>query len=61
MKSWKTTSAGALMILGAIAAVYFHEGPLTQDVVMGAATALIGGLGLIFAKDSNVTGGNIQQ
>lgn len=61
MKSWKTTSAGALMILGAIATVYFHNGPLTQEVVMGAATALLGGIGLIVAKDSNVTGGDIQQ
>lgn len=56
MKSWKTTSAGVLMIAGAIATVYFHSGPLTQEVIMGAATAFLGGIGLILAKDSDVSG-----
>jgi len=61
MKSWKTTSAGVLMILGAMATVYFHVGPLTQEVIMGAATAFLGGIGLIVSKDHNVTGGDIEQ
>lgn len=61
MKNWKTTSAGVLMILGAIAAYYFHEGPITQEVVMGCATGLMGGIGLIFSKDHNVTGGTTEQ
>jgi len=61
MKSWKTTSAGILAILGSIAAIYFHEGPITQEVFMGAAAGIITGIGLIAAKDGNVTGGNIQQ
>jgi hypothetical protein len=61
MKSWKTTTAGLVMILGAICTFVFHNGPITQELVMGAATGLLGGIGLIFAKDSNVTGGDIQQ
>jgi hypothetical protein len=61
MKNWKTTSAGILMMLGAIETVYFHVGPITQELVMGASTAFLGGIGLIVAKDNNVTGGNIEQ
>ena len=61
MKNWKTTSAGILMVLGAAATVYFHVGPITQELAMGAITAVLGGIGLIFSKDSNVTGGTTQQ
>jgi cytochrome c biogenesis protein ResB len=56
MKSWKTTSAGIIMILGAITGLLLHNGMFTQEVIMGAATAILGGIGLIFAKDSDVSG-----
>jgi hypothetical protein len=39
----------------------FHEGAYTQELVMGVATGVLGGIGLIFAKDNNVTGGDVQQ
>jgi hypothetical protein len=61
MKSWKTTSAGILMIAGAAVTLYFHEGKITQELAMGAITAVLGGIGLLFSKDSNVTGGTTQQ
>jgi hypothetical protein len=60
MKNWKTTSTGIIMIIGAIVAVIFTK-PLTQEVIIASATAVVGGLGLIFAKDNNVTGGTVEQ
>ena len=44
------------MILGAITGLLLHNGMFTQEVIMGAATAILGGIGLIFAKDSDVSG-----
>lgn len=60
-KSWKTTSAGVLMILGAIVGLYFayNNNLLNEGTVMTALTAIVGGIGLIVSKDSNVTGGNV--
>jgi hypothetical protein len=58
-KSWKTTSAGLLMIAGAIVGIVFAyiNKTLTEGVVMSAITAIVGGVGLMTAKDSNITGG----
>lgn len=59
MKSWKTTSAGIIAIAGAIVAFIFtaHD----QAAIMAEITALVTGVGLLFAKDSNVTGGTTPQ
>jgi hypothetical protein len=56
MKSWKTTSTGAIMIIGAICTLIFHNGPFTEQLIVGAATGIIGGIGLIFAKDFDQSG-----
>lgn len=56
-KNWKTTIAGVLVAVLA-AATYF--GWLTQDQSL-SITSLLTALGLIAAKDSNVTGGNVEQ
>lgn len=53
MKSWKTTIAG-LIVAGVALSIYM--GWITPDqgtAIMGAAAAV----GLVAAKDSNVTGG----
>ena len=58
MKSWKTTTAGVLAIVAAIAtelAASFDSDPLTVanwDIVIAATLA---GIGLIFARDNSVT------
>ena len=56
MKSWKTTSGGIAQILAAACAIFNKfksTGLLTID---GVDMALIlGGLGLIFARDNNVS------
>jgi hypothetical protein len=56
LKNWKSTSAGLLMIAGAISMYLFHNGPMTHELFMGALTGLLGGIGLIFSKDADVTG-----
>jgi hypothetical protein len=52
--NWKTTSAGVIMIIGAIVHLFFNR-PLTEPMVMMGVTAIIGGLGLLFAGDANVS------
>jgi hypothetical protein len=59
-KNWKTTSAGLVMIIGGIASIYFSK-PLDANTITASATAILGGVGLLFAKDNNVTGGTIKQ
>lgn len=60
-QSWKTTSTGILMIVGAIVGLVFaYKGnSINEGTVTGAATAIVGGIGLLAAKDSNVTGGTV--
>lgn len=55
MKNWKTTLAGIASIIGGISIFVNHPGQIEQAF---AAVSL--GIGLLFAKDHNVTGGNIQ-
>lgn len=59
-KNWKTTSTGILTIVGAAVSIIFAP-IVTPVIIMGAATATLTGVGLIFAKDGNVTGGTKQQ
>lgn len=61
MMNWKTTASGALMVLVGVASLLglnFGGTPMSPDA---AIASIMGGLGLIFAKDSNVTGGSVQQ
>lgn len=63
MKNWKTTSTGITMVVGGIVGFYFaiKNNSVNEGTVTGCLTAVLGGIGLIFAKDGNVTGGTIQQ
>lgn len=56
LKNWKTTSAGILAIVGAVVSIAFAP-VVTPVIITAAATGLLTGIGLIFAKDGNVTGG----
>lgn len=55
MKSWKTTSAGILMIAGAIVRAGFawKAKSLSEEAVMTILTTLVGGIGLILARDND--------
>jgi hypothetical protein len=58
MKSWKTTSAGILaIIISVLAAVQaqFDNDPTTMPQWETAFAALIAGIGLLFARDNNVS------
>jgi hypothetical protein len=56
MTNWKTTSLGLLAILGAIVAIIFATigKAVTQELIMTSITGILAGIGLIFAKDSDV-------
>lgn len=49
------------MIVGALVGLVFaiKAKAVTSDVIMACVTGILGGVGLLFAKDSNVTGGNV--
>ena len=53
--SWKTTSAGLLTILGGLTRLVFacKAGNITEESVMTTLTAIVGGLGLVFARDND--------
>ncbi len=62
MTSWKTTSAGILAIVGGITRIAFaiKAHAVTEEAVITAATAILTGLGLMFARDNNVTSEQVQ-
>jgi len=49
-RNWKTTVAGIAAILGGVK-IYITTGNINE-----ALTSLIAGMGLLFAKDHDVTG-----
>lgn len=63
LSNWKTTAAGAAAIFGAIASVLTQASTKSwsMEQLMTDFTAASAGVGLIFAKDGNVTGGNVRQ
>ncbi len=61
LKSWKTTAAGAGTIftaLGALATMA-SKGAWDAQAIGMAVMGIAAGVGLIFAKDGNVTGGTV--
>lgn len=62
-KNWKTTVAGAAAVLGAVAHLLngFANGDWSMSSLTTDMTAISAGIGLLFAKDGNVTGGDTRQ
>ena len=57
-KSWKTTAAGVgaiLTALGAILTAYFDGDPATTPDYAALVAAMIAGIGLLAARDNNVS------
>lgn len=54
LKNWKTTSAGIVTILGGVLTIVYavKEGKVTAELITGAVSAILGGVGLIFASDA---------
>ena len=63
MKNWKTTSSGIALIVGGIVSIYFANktNNVNEATITACVTSVLGGIGLIFAKDNNVTGGSTPQ
>jgi hypothetical protein len=59
--SWKTTSAGAAAIFGAVASLLSmaSKGQIDGNVLMTDIGVISAGIMGLFAKDNNVTGGTI--
>jgi len=55
MKSWKTTLAGLLAILSAAVGAFWPQ----HLPLVGTLTGVLAGLGLIAARDNNVTSGQV--
>ena len=57
IQNWKTTSAGLTLIIGSIVHLIFavRGGTANEGVWTASLTAILGGLGLMFAGDSAVT------
>lgn len=58
MKSWKTTVTGIAAVLTAVGAALtalFDADPSTNIDVTTTASAIMAGIGLIFARDNNVS------
>ncbi len=55
--NWKTTSSGLLSIIGGITRIGFaaKSHMVTEESVMTAATTILLGAGLLFARDVNVS------
>lgn len=61
-RSWKTTVLGVVTIISAVAGAvkFLVDGdPATNPDFFAVWTAILAGVGLIFAKDSGVTGGTV--
>lgn len=58
LANWKTTSAGGVVLL---ITVLTQITPILPPQYAAIATGVVAGLGLLFAKDGNVTGGTTKQ
>lgn len=54
IKNWKTTSAGLTLIVGSVVHLVFAFHTADEATWTASITAILGGLGLIFAGDANV-------
>ncbi len=59
--NWKTTSAGVLAIIGGLVRVSFMiaQQGVSEEGVMTTITAMVTGVGLLFARDVNVTSADL--
>lgn len=59
--NWKTSAAGIAAILGALASLLtmFSKGQIDGNVLMTDLGVISAGITGLFAKDSNVTGGTV--
>ena len=58
MKNWKTTSAGITSIITGLTMIVYgvFQKNITPELITAAITALLTGVGLLYAKDFDKTG-----
>lgn len=61
LKNWKTTLAGVSAILTAVAALLHDVSTGNYSNLVPEIGTIVAGIGLLHAKDNNVTGGTISQ
>ena len=59
LTNWKTTSSGVVMIMLALGSQFF--GLTIPGLTESPGTLLLAGIGMLSAKDGNVTGGTTIQ
>lgn len=57
LNNWKTTSAGATMIIGSVVHLVFTYKTANENTWTIALIAILGGVGLIFAGDASAKDG----
>lgn len=57
LASWKTTSTGLLLIITGITRLAFaiKAGGVTEESIVTVSTTILGGVGLLFARDNSTT------
>lgn len=61
MFNWKTTLAGISAIFAAIGSIFTAQGTIDLSHLSTVLPAILAGIGLLFSKDANVTGGTVSQ
>ena len=61
VKNWKTTLAGISAVLTSVAGLLHDISVGNYANIYVEVTGIVAGIGLIWAKDSNVTGGTVKQ
>lgn len=57
--NWQTTAMGIAAILTSAGAIFHAAGTGDWTTALSALPGILGGLGLVAAKDKNVTGGSV--
>ncbi|SDR00253.1 hypothetical protein SAMN05519103_00368 [Rhizobiales bacterium GAS113] len=63
LSNWKTTAAGLAAVFGGLATITHAvaTSPLDPTAIYSGVTSIAAGIGLLAAKDGNVTGGSVKQ
>lgn len=58
MTNWKTTTAGVVTLVGSLVGLWtaWKNNALTAEIITATVTGVMAGIGLLLAKDKDVTG-----
>jgi hypothetical protein len=63
LTNWRTTSAGLIMIIGSVVHLVYAvlEETATESTWTVSLTAIVGGIGLMFARDTAAAGNKVAE